>query len=100
MKASSRPRSVGRIRAGASPRQVSDRADRVITRLLGYFGTTALFSHGHFSSALAVCWITLDMGAGEHFWLDTASISILGHHPSRPQTRILARWNIVPQSRS
>lgn len=81
---------------GETPRQVSDRADRIIAAVLARPGTVALFSHGHFSSVLAARWITFDVWAAEHFWPDTASVSILGQHPSRPQTRILRRWNIIP----
>lgn len=82
---------------GETPRQVADRADRLLMRLAEEPATIALFSHGHFGSVLAMRWIGFEIVACEHFWLETASISILGHHPSRPTTRILTRWNLVPQ---
>jgi broad specificity phosphatase PhoE len=80
---------------GEMPQDVADRADRLLARLAPLGGTIALFSHGHFGSALAARWIALEIRQAEHFWLDTASVSILGHHPSRPQIRILTRWNMV-----
>jgi broad specificity phosphatase PhoE len=83
---------------GETPRAVADRADRLLARLAQGNGTTALFSHGHFGSALGARWIALDIRMAQHFWLDTASLSILAHHPSRPQTRILARWNMVARA--
>ncbi len=78
---------------GESPAQVSARADRLIARLCSQQGTLALFSHGHFSVALAVRWIGLKLVEGQHFALHTASVSLLGidaHHADR---RIIELWN-------
>lgn len=78
---------------GESPADVSARADRLIARLCTIQGTLALFSHGHFSVALAVRWIGLKLVEGQHFALHTASVSLLGidaHHADR---RIIELWN-------
>lgn len=78
---------------GESPAEVSARADRLIARLCRMQGTLALFSHGQFCVALATRWIGLALIEGQHFALNTASVSLLdldGHHPDR---RIIALWN-------
>jgi probable phosphoglycerate mutase len=81
---------------GETPAQVSARADRLITRLGAMSGNIALFSHGHFGLALAARWIGLPMLEGQHFWLGTASLSILGHNPTRPEIRVVKLWNAIP----
>jgi broad specificity phosphatase PhoE len=78
---------------GETPAQISERADRLIARLVSLEGNIALFSHGHFSRVLAVRWIGLPAGAGQHFQLGTASVSILGHDPHHPEIPVIARWN-------
>jgi probable phosphoglycerate mutase len=78
---------------GESVEQVAQRADRVVAGLVATNGTVALFSHGQFLRALAVRWIGLPVGAGRHFALDTASISILGYeHPER-EVPAIVQWN-------
>jgi probable phosphoglycerate mutase len=78
---------------GEMPAQVSDRADRLIARLRTLNGNIALFSHGHFGRVLAVRWIGLSVTEGEHFRLDTASLSMLGSEPDHPEVPVVARWN-------
>ena len=82
--------------SGETPAQVAARADRLIASLRARTGNIALFSHGHFGGVLAARWIGLPALAGQHFWLGTASLSILGHNPSRPGVPVLALWNAVP----
>ncbi len=81
---------------GESPAQVSDRADRLIARLLALEGNVALFSHGEFGRVLAARWIGLPGIEGQHFALDAASLSILGHEPRHPAVRVIALWNATP----
>jgi probable phosphoglycerate mutase len=81
---------------GESPQDVSDRADRVIGKLLATGGTTALFSHGQFTCSLAARWMELPVLAGGRFSLGTASVSVLGHSPSQPLLRVMERWNLAP----
>lgn len=90
---------------GEMPEQVSDRADRLIAELRKLDGHVALFSHGHFSSALAVRWIGLPLAEAEHLELGTASISILGHNPHHLHIATIRQWNaatlhlsVLPQS--
>jgi broad specificity phosphatase PhoE len=78
---------------GELPAHVSDRADRLITRLRTLDGNVALFSHGHFGCALAVRWIGLPVIEGQKFLLGTASLSILGYEPNCPEVPVIALWN-------
>lgn len=78
---------------GESPAAVSARADRLIARLASVPGTVALFSHGQFGAALAARWIGLAVAEGRHFALQTASVSLLGVDPHRPQRRVIESWN-------
>jgi probable phosphoglycerate mutase len=81
---------------GESPEQVSRRADQLIARLDALDGTVALFSHGHFSRALAARWIGLSVVYGQRFSLGTGSLSILQHDPRHPERRVIALWNAQP----
>jgi broad specificity phosphatase PhoE len=81
---------------GETPAQVSDRADRLITRLLALHGNVALFSHGQFGSVLAARWVGLPLVEGQHFPLGTASLSILDHEPDHPEVRVITLWNAAP----
>ncbi len=83
---------------GESPAEVSDRADRVIERLSVLTGNVAIFSHGHFSCALAARWIGLPIIEGDHLELSTASISSIGYSSNHPETRVISGWNSVTPS--
>ena len=83
---------------GEAPTDVETRADRMIARLETMGGTVAVFSHGQFGMSLGARWIGLPVVYGQHFALSTASVSILGHNPSRPDMRVIARWNATPGS--
>jgi len=83
---------------GESPEQITQRADRLIDRLLSMSGTVALFSHGHFGRSLATRWIGLNLVEAQHFVLGTATYSVLGFDPSHPEIRAISRWNASPQS--
>ncbi len=78
---------------GETVEQISRRADRVLAGVRPLGGTVALFSHGHFLRALAVRWIGLPVGAGRHFALDTASLSILGYERPDGENPVLSLWN-------
>lgn len=80
---------------GESPEQVSQRADRFIARLRLLDGEVAIFTHGHFGSALAARWIGLPLIAGQHFPLGTASHSILGYDSHHSEVPVLEQWNWV-----
>jgi broad specificity phosphatase PhoE len=82
---------------GEFPAQVCDRADRLIAHLCTMSVNVALFSHGHFGSALAA----LDQAAvgveAEHLLLSTASVSILNYNPAHREVRVIALWNPTPR---
>ncbi|MBL0168825.1 MAG: histidine phosphatase family protein [Propionivibrio sp.] len=78
---------------GERPRDVSIRANRVVTRLSTMQGNIALFSHGQFGAALAARWIGLPVIKGQHFVLHPASLSILGYASTHPDLPIITLWN-------
>ena len=75
---------------GESPEQVGARADRVLNKVRATEGNVALFAHGHILRALAARWINLTPSYGEHFLLDTATLSVLGYYRESPALKI---WN-------
>jgi probable phosphoglycerate mutase len=75
---------------GEAPEQVGVRADRVIMRARGAEGDVALFSHGHLLRVLVARWLGLPVGAGQHFLLDTGTLSVLGDYYGIPAVRV---WN-------
>jgi probable phosphoglycerate mutase len=76
---------------GETPEQVGARADRVIARVRRLPGNVALFAHGHFFRVMVARWIGLPVADGEHFMLDTATLSILGYYGESPAVRF---WNV------
>ena len=75
---------------GEAPEQVGARVDRVIARSRAVDGDIALFAHGHVLRVLAARWIGLPAGGGQHFLLDTGTLSVLGYYRDVPAVRI---WN-------
>ena len=82
---------------GELPADVGARADRLITHLRTMDGNIALFSHGQFGMSLTARWIGLPVAKAQHFWLSTASVSILGCSPAHPEIRVIALWNATPK---
>ena len=78
---------------GETIQQVAARASRVIERASNAAGDVALFAHGHLLRVLTACWLGLPPGAGRLFALGTASIGVLGYER---ETRVIARWNVLP----
>jgi broad specificity phosphatase PhoE len=78
---------------GENPAQISDRADRFISRLRTHDGQVALFTHGHLGAVLAVRWIGAPLIQAQHFPLGTASLSILAFGPHHPDVPVIALWN-------
>ena len=72
---------------------MSSRVDRLIAHLRTLAGNVALFSHGQLGAALAARWIGLPVGAGVHFALHPAALSILGHEPTHGTQRVIELWN-------
>jgi probable phosphoglycerate mutase len=75
---------------GESPDQVGARVDRVIARARAVEGDVVLFAHGHVLRVLGARWLGLPPGAGQHFLLDTGTLSVLGDYRGIPA---LKTWN-------
>jgi broad specificity phosphatase PhoE len=75
---------------GEAPVQVGARVDRVIAGGRAIDGNVALFAHGHVLRVLVARWIGLAAGAGQHFMLNTGTLSVLGNYRGVPAVRI---WN-------
>lgn len=75
---------------GESAEEVTTRLDRVVARTLASDGPVLAFAHGHSLRALAARWLGLPVQEGRLFYLDTATISVLGHDR---ETAVLQRWN-------
>jgi broad specificity phosphatase PhoE len=63
---------------GEMPAEVAARADRVVSRVRAVPGDVLVFSSGHFLRVLAARWLGLEPGAGRHYLLSMASLSVLG----------------------
>lgn len=83
---------------GESVEQISQRADRVIQKLMDCQGQVLLFAHGHFIRVLAARWMEMSAEAGRSLALDTASLSIL-HHEHEGKDRVIRLWNQCPSLR-
>jgi broad specificity phosphatase PhoE len=81
---------------GETAEAVGVRADRVIARVRSCAGNVILFGHRDMLRVLAARWLGLTARDGALFFLDTASVSILGydHDVSEPVIRLL---NEVPR---
>ena len=75
---------------GESPDQVGARVDRVIGRARGTDGDVALFAHGHVLRVLAARWLGLPPAGGQHFLLETGTLSVLGYYHDVPAVKV---WN-------
>jgi broad specificity phosphatase PhoE len=78
---------------GESPREVAERADRVVGRVRAIHGNALLFSSGHFIRVLAARWLGLEPTSNSrYFALSTASLSALSYERdlSRP---VIQLWN-------
>ena len=76
---------------GESPRDVAERADRVVELVRSVPGNVLLFSSGHFLRMLAARWTGIDIFDARTLMLNTASLSILGYeHTAQPAIQL---WN-------
>ena len=76
---------------GETARQVGERADRVIARLMASDAKTAVvFGHGHLLRVLGARWADLPPEAGAVLFLEPATVSTLGWERER---RVIRRWN-------
>ena len=77
---------------GESVAEIGGRADRVVERIREFDGNVLLFSSGHFLRVLAARWIGLEAKAGQHFYLGTASLSIICYEHNR-RDPVIRLWN-------
>jgi len=75
---------------GETPAEVYSRARTFLGELAGLEGAAIAFSHGHFLRALAVAWVSLEIGAAAGLALDTATVSVL-REAERGQ--VIQLWN-------
>lgn len=85
----------GRDFPGESPRQVGDRADRVLARLSEALdeGDVMLVAHGHLLRVLTARRLGLPPSAGRLFRLETGTLSRLSLEHGSP---VIAEWNTRP----
>jgi probable phosphoglycerate mutase len=75
---------------GETPEQIGARADRVIARARAVERDVAIFAHGHMLRVLAARWLGFAAYAGQHFLLDTATLSVLSDYRGIPAVK---SWN-------
>ena len=75
---------------GETPAQAYARARTFLSGLAGLEGAALAFSHGHFLRALAVAWVSLEIGAAACLALDTAALGVLREGD---RGRVIQRWN-------
>jgi broad specificity phosphatase PhoE len=79
---------------GEQPDEIGARVDRVIAKVRAVKGNVALFAHGHVFRVLAARWLGLPASAGQHFLLDTATMTILSYYRGIPAIK---QWNAPVQ---
>jgi broad specificity phosphatase PhoE len=75
---------------GETPAQIGACVDRVIATVRAIEGYVALFAHGHVLRVLVARWIGLPAAGGQHFLLDTGTLSVLGYYREIPAVNV---WN-------
>jgi broad specificity phosphatase PhoE len=75
---------------GETPEQVGARADRLIRKIQTVAGRIALFGHGHILRVFVARWIGLPPSGGQHFLLNTSTVSVLSYYRGTPAVK---RWN-------
>ncbi|MDG4899961.1 MULTISPECIES: histidine phosphatase family protein [unclassified Mesorhizobium] len=77
---------------GETATDVGARANAIVAEIRTAAGNVLIFSSSHFLRVLAARWISLPPEGGEHFVLDTASLSILGYEHDLTEP-VIRRWN-------
>jgi probable phosphoglycerate mutase len=75
---------------GESTDQIGARVDRVIARVRSVERDVAVFSHGHLLRVFVARWLGLPVSGGCHFFLDTATLSVLSDYHG---AGAIERWN-------
>jgi probable phosphoglycerate mutase len=82
---------------GESAKDVADRADRFILRVLHADGDVLAFSSGHIIRMIAARWLGLPPAAGRFFYCRPASVGVLGFEHESKEEPIIGLWNFVRQ---
>lgn len=77
---------------GESPAEISERIDRVISRVRAADGDVLLFGHGHCLRVLTARWLGLPASDGRFFRLSTATLSILSYEHTL-ESPVISLWN-------
>jgi broad specificity phosphatase PhoE len=77
---------------GESVMQISERADRVVSRLRALKGNVLLFSSGHLLRVLAARWIDSPAALGRRLVLDPACVCVLGYDHGGLDS-VIRLWN-------
>lgn len=85
--------------SGETAESVGVRADRVITRVRALSGNALVFAHRDILCVLAARWLDLVAVDGRGFYLDTASLSILGYHHDLDDP-VIRQWNEMCTSKN
>jgi probable phosphoglycerate mutase len=75
---------------GESPRQVGERADRVLSAARDVGGDCLLFAHGHIGRVIGARWVEQPPSFGARLALSTGAVSTLGFER---ETEVVAEWN-------
>jgi broad specificity phosphatase PhoE len=75
---------------GETLQQLAARAERVLARVRPVNGDVALFAHGHILRVIAARWLEQPPVEAAHYYLSTASLSVLGRERETP---VIDRWN-------
>jgi len=78
---------------GEQPADVGSRADRILAEVRAVGGNVLLFAHGHVLRVLTARWLGERPAGGQHYALQTASLSVLGYEHQNP---VIWRWNSPP----
>jgi broad specificity phosphatase PhoE len=77
---------------GESVGQISERADRVVSRLVSLEGNALAFASGHILRVLAARWADSPAALGRHLVLDPACVCVLGYDHGGLD-RVIRLWN-------
>ena len=77
---------------GESVSQITERVDRVVSRLRALEGSVLIFSSGHVLRVLAARWIDGSAALGHRLVLDPACVCVLGYD-HRGTDSVIRLWN-------
>ena len=77
---------------GESPARITERADRVVSRLRNLEGHALVFSSGHILRVLAARWLAFSAEMARYLGLDPAGVCVLGYDHGGAD-RVIRLWN-------